>query len=219
MEVHDAPKLSKYIEGIVKQRIERPAGIHVSDLTSCITRSYWNKKSESQAADDATLMRWFIGVAVEEKLSLGKTQIPKLVDNIWASPDLELPTMFVEIKTTRVSIVEDGLKYGWPLEWIRRMMTYCWIHEKLEWYLVVVGLIQAKMLVKKFSWTREELYDFWTQFILVRRNVLQQAVTESIPPEPFAWNESWECEGCQYKLICTGVKQYGEYIKRGDETL
>ena len=68
-----------------------------------------------------------------------------------------------------------------------------------------------------FTFTQEELEEFWQEYVIPRRDELQKALDEGVPPEAFSWNEDWECAKCEHLLLCENAKAMVELMTRGSE--
>ena len=51
----------------------------------------------------------------------------------------------------------------------------------------------------------EELKDNW-KYLLVRKEVYEEALAKNRPPQPFVHCKEWECKSCRYKLQCQAIE-------------
>lgn len=194
-------------------------GIHMSDLTQCITMSFWNKIGKIDPDPDSILF-WLVGIGLEKALVTGKPKvIPKATDGIYSSPDISINRNLGEIKTTRMGLVKGEPKFGWPQEWIRRIMGYCYTYGVLEYRLGTLFIIPAKLVAKRFTFTKDELIHFWDTYIIPRRDALVEALEQQKAPEPFKYNESYECKNCQYLTMCEGITIAGNFVPANLDTV
>ena len=103
-------------------------GIHLSDLTRCVTKSFWTKYGKhKEKTPDKTVMFFLIGLGLEKMLR-GNMPVPPTgeKDGVLYSPDHwdDEFDMFDEIKSTRMGWKKDATEpsKGWPIEWVRRIM-------------------------------------------------------------------------------------------------
>ena len=223
MEISDFPEALEELETNIKSYFhydEVRDGIHLSDLTHCITRTFWDKMSFSPPEGQGLWMM-MAGTLIEKAL-LMQEQESISMDGIIASPDYRFEAFdgFGELKTTRMGLKSGEPKFGWPIEWVRRMKGYCFMTGRDWWILITLFLIPATPIAKKFQFDQDELDDFWQGYIIPRRDALREAFDAReqgnlSPPQPFAFNESYECTqygGCPRLILCEAAKNSGNFI-------
>ena len=188
-------------------------GIHVSDLTRCLTKTFWTKISPqlNDLIPEKDMMFMLAGIALEDALTGHLTHeqedsIEK--DGVIMSPDLVVDASeYDEIKTTRMYRGSDGRpKYGYPIEWLRRISAYCSIIGKDEYTLTILYIIPADLVTAKFTFSMTELEQFWNGFIIPRKEALERSLESNKPPEPFTYNDDWECGRCSSRILCETFK-------------
>ena len=199
---------------------QRREGIHLTDLIYCITKKFWGEQVDFTPPDNAVLL-WAIGIGLEEVLLVDDESTnrpePKTLDGIMVSPDYILKSQggLGELKSTRISIPKDSLepKFGWSSGWIQQMKGYCYAYGLTEYHLAVYLVIPAEIRGFTFSFTQQELDDFWA-YMIDRRKRLEQSLAQRIAPEPFAYCEAWECKRCSALTLCEVMKDTGKFIPK-----
>lgn len=223
------------IEGEMMERIKRKyrmnekrPGIHQSGLSYCITKTWWTKKLKAdREVTDSEALLWAVGLGLEKVLMEDEedTHRPLVIeiDGILMSRDYESPDSRepAELKTTRSGgMTKDkprDLTYGYSKGWIRQMLAYLKIgDERLSYRMAIFLVVPAKLLGKRFTFTKEAIEQNWT-WLKWRRDVLVKALERDSPPEPFKYNMPWECERCSQNLACTGMIQLGRFLPKADE--
>lgn len=222
MEIFDNPTIEKEIISRIKQKfnlqVRSRQGIHLSDLIYCLTKAYWNYKySKAEISDDNALI-FAIGLGLEKVLledeSNPNRPLSKIVDNISLSSDylLHIIDALGELKTTRAYYNKDNQPTkGYPMGWIKQMAGYSYAYNQDKYMLAVFQIISAKIIGKEFRFSKDELDKFWNEYIIPRRNILAYAKNNNQIPEPFKYNEPWECNNCSFKLACDAIKNTGAY--------
>ena len=198
----------KEVSGIGEVR----EGIHLSDLTRCITKSFWDKYGKQKMeVSDQTALYFLMGFGLEKMLR-GNIPAPQpgVCDDVHYSPDHldDEFKIFDEIKSTRMGWKKDGDEpsKGWPQEWIRRAMGYCYATKTTTWGYDVFLIIPAELKVMDFTFELGELQEFWEEYIIPRRDELVKALETGIAPEAFSFNDDWECDRCEHLLLCENAK-------------
>ena len=200
---------AREVSGVNDER----TGTHLSDLTVCITKTFWRKfnKDRTMETTDQTVLFFLIGLGLEKMLR-GNAPPPPTheLDGVLYTPDhydREF-NMYDEMKSTRMGWKKDGEEpsKGWPSEWIRRMMGYCYAEGVTKWGLDVFLVIPAQLHVVDFSFELEELEEFWNGYVLPRKEILEEALATNIPPKEFTYNEEWECAKCEALLMCENAQ-------------
>ena len=192
-------------------------GIHLSDLTRCITKSFFHKDSPKIEPGDIETLYWVVGIGLENALNYNETSPQgQTKDGVIGTPDTFIYSTkdWGEVKTTRMSFDTDGNpKHGWPDEWVKRIKGYCFLMGCHTYTLIVIPIIRASLVTKVFTFDTSEIVSHWLDYIIPRRDVLKQALAEGIPPKPFAFNESWECKHCEYITLCNAFSIGNKYIE------
>jgi hypothetical protein len=97
-------------------------------------------------------------------------------------------------------------------------MGYCKGLNVTEWNVVALFIVAAKLLGRKFVFTQGELDEFWNKFIIPRRDVLLTALEKHTPPQPFAYNDDWECKSCEFRIFCEAHIAEQCFIPRSSDT-
>ncbi|KKL49754.1 hypothetical protein LCGC14_2312350 [marine sediment metagenome] len=240
-------------------------GIHLSDLTQCVTKSFWSKYGKhKEKTPDKTVMFFLIGLGLEKMLrgikdcpciEASKAETEKVTctpcrlfpphsktcivakcvdgkvpveapepdekDGILYSPDHwdDEFNMFDEMKSTRMGWKKDATEpsKGWPIEWVRRIMGYCYATGTTKWGLDVFLVIPAELQVVDFEFSVEELEEFWLGFIIPRKWALIEALESGVPPTPYEYNEDYECKNCEAALMCENAVLMKELMEKTGE--
>ena len=107
MIVEPAPHLHSAIIDLLKQEYrltDQRTGMHVSDLTHCLTMSYWNRVDPAPPSDEGVVM-WSIGFGLERVLIPRLHVEPLTVDGITGTPDFAFPDGTpADLKSTRMAV-------------------------------------------------------------------------------------------------------------------
>ena len=214
--------IRRFQDRLAREPRDMETPLHLSDVTGCITKSYYNrqiaslhkeqKDSRAQAGmiDSKSALYMYIGVLAEEALSQLAPEVAEVsVEGLIATADWELAfERFVELKTTRIYISKktDMPSKGFPAEWLRRIAGYAYMYGVTEWRIGLVLVIPAEVKVYSFAFGQSELNRFWEEYILPRKVTLQTAISEELTPTPFQYNDDWECKPCPHHLSC----QFGD---------
>ena len=221
MEIADNPELSRQIldhladlYGIKKKR----EGTHLSTLIYCLTRSFFDQKGPVEPTDQEVML-FSLGYGLQDVLTPKKTETPIYEkDGITFSPDFIFPVegRLVEIKTTRMS----SSKGEFPETWLEYMMGGCYMQGINEYELSVLHILgnykppfpQIKSYHLTFD--EKELMENWG-YLIGRRDTYQDALDNSVPPQPYSFCKEWECKNCRYKLQCEAIQMLAE-AEKGD---
>lgn len=234
MNIVDDPELTKEIMARIKKKYAahtrkiKTDGIHLTMLIYCITRTYWQEITELKPTDEDA-RHWAGGLGLEEVLlrdEINDTNIkPAILDGITVSPDYQmvLNGRMAELKTTNMWPNKDGSglpSVGLPDTWEQQMMGYTLGYPEITksgYSLSIFYISKAKSIVsKRITFDYEtELKPFW-EGILTRKAVLETALKEHKPPEPFAFNQEWECKRCPALVLCQLAQANGDFIKKED---
>ncbi len=207
--------------------------VHISHLITCITATFWNKYIPGTPPSQQTLLYWIIGGGFEEALTGSISHLTgeksDECDDIYGTPDYEsgLLKAWAEIKSTRMwwdQAKGEPSKHGWSKQWIRALLGYCKIKKVTEWRLATLFLLPAILVGRKFIFTQSEVDEFWNNFFLPRKKALLAAIEATDkaggmrPPEPFAWNDTWECQRCPHQILCESMRLAKSFIPKTSHT-
>ena len=73
-----------------------------------------------------------------------------------------------------------------------------------------------------FFFEQEELEKFWHHYVLPRKQVLEEAFAareegKLLPPKPFGFNESYECNNCPRIIMCEAAQSQDVFIDAPEE--
>ena len=191
------------VDRIREKMVENPRDletpIHLSDLTRCITRTFFDKdrvsrnqgnvRANASMIDERGALYMYIGVLGEKAVEeLAPSTETVEVHRITATPDWELKDGFVELKTTRIYISKknDMPSKGWSHEWLRRIAGYAYMFRQNTWKLGLLLVIPGDLKVYDFYFTADELENFWSSYILPRRDVLEEAIDNRQPAKAYS---------------------------------
>lgn len=210
---------AKYIQ-------DRSGEIHFSDTAYCLTKSYWSK-TNSLPVDNHTLGMFSIGFALEDiLLKPYPIQSKSMVDSylhedVHFSPDY-FSTIIggeMDLKTTRMWSDPDGRPKkvadrsdGFPSSWLKQFMGYahrfgaqpadsqCPV-DYVDYCVAILYIMSGELVAGtiRFSWEEVELN---MAYHLHRAAILEDQLSQQVPPTPFAYNEAWECKNCMYLSRC-----------------
>lgn len=188
----------------------------VGDLIRCVTRSFYDMHQPVETTDQ-TKVYFLIGLGLEEAILGQRQQLKRngAYDGVYYHLD-SLDSGWFELKSTRISSAprKDGsspggaegyLQHGFAL---RQFLSYAKTQGLTELDLGIVWLVQGGFDVYHVTFTQEEVDTNW-EWIQIRRDVFNQAMTDGVAPKAFTWNEDWECNGCQYNMLCAWNKERG----------
>ena len=193
--------------------LERREGIHLSDLTYCLTKSYWDCTAPLPPTDKELLL-FATGYGLQEVMtpSCGKSLVYEL-DEITYRPDSVFPVTIagveslVEMKSTRAGVkrYQDG---ELPETWVTYMMGGAFIRDTDTYHLAVIYLAErgsAAIISETITFEREELEYNW-KWLLERKDIYKKALRTEIAPDPFIYNVAkWLCTNCRYRTVCDAV--------------
>lgn len=191
--------------------------IHMSDLIYCLTKSFYKKQSDALPPTDKTLGYFIIGLGLEKALlAPHEMQIRGDIDGVKLSTDalIQMPFHegYLELKTTRIAPGNFPFKAGQlnlPEGWMRQLLGEMKLIGTNTITLAMLHIIASELKCWRITATQEEIDLNW-QWIQIRKEVLSEALELDIAPKQFTWNlGSWECDGCEYHLICA-ARQMGD---------
>jgi len=216
MERIEDPELSREIlnhladlYGIYTKR----EGIHLSTLTGCITRSFFDQTIQTKPTDEEVML-FALGYGLQDVLTPKQAiRIEYSLDGVTFSPDFQIVIggdRTVEIKTTRAS----SDKPDFPEPWLVYIKGGCYILKIKEYSLSILHMMGnwkppfPKIASWKLKFTEEELLENW-EYIIARKDVYEEALILRIPPTPYKYCYEWECPKCRYKMQCEAISLLG----------
>jgi len=179
---------------------------HLSELLYCLTKSYWQSrdKDNSITFTKKTRLMFALGVALEDVMlrPLGKS-VTGTFEGIQFELDAEVAregsTDLVEYKSTRMGI--KRFTEGFPIGYYRQLLGYMKMKGVLKAKFVVMFIIPADLVTWEVEVTEEEIERNW-KWITDRRDLRNRFVETGEIPQPFTFNEAYECNDCTFKLLC-----------------
>jgi hypothetical protein len=113
----------------------------------------------------------------------------------------------IEVKSTRASVKRTEEKFS--DRWLRQTKSYAVATGVNFLDVAVIYLIPGDFRVYRVEYDGIELDVHW-EWMKHRRDVWNKAKEIKKPPEAFRYNEEYECNGCQYKMICDLKASMGE---------
>ena len=229
MLVEPASHLNRQILDAIKDEYALAAprgGMHVSDLTHCLTKSYW-ARIDPAPPNDKEIILWAVGFGLERVLIPRLHVEPLTIDGITGTPDFAFPDGTpADLKSSRMAVESSAgcgicgepykghtktthghayekappVQFQIPETWRRQFMAYCHMVNSRTFGLVVVHLIPAEIRCYTLHFTEGELAAHW-QWMVDRKGMLE-SMHEQNNPRPFESNEPWECEHCPHSLKC-----------------
>jgi len=212
MEIVDNPELNKLMFKYLIDKykiLERRAGLHLSSLVGCLTRSFYDTTPNPIDPTESECMLFVTGYGLQEVLTPKNASTPLYEEaGITYSPDFELALgdYTFELKSTRISASNPDLNENW----IEYMLGGCHILKKNTYNLSAIHLMGNYkppfpiLNTKTIIFTDEEIANNW-EYLLVRKEVLEEAISNKKPPLPFQHCKEWECKYCRYKMQCEAV--------------
>lgn len=116
--------------------------------------------------------------------------------NFW--PDKNDPNMLPKPGTDRPN--------GYPPTWEYQFGGYAIANGRTSWAAIIFYQGATELIGIEWVWTHEELSIMW-EYVQMRRKILDRYVNSSEVPQPFSYNEDWECKTCPYLNRCQGASQ------------
>ena len=216
MRVEENPALVRETLDLLKQEYmgEPREGLSLTTLLYCLTKS-WKDKYEPAEPNDRELSLWSAGFGLERVLIQSR-----MVRQVWVMDGVTMHPDFVslgdqvlaDLKTTRAGPKPPTFDtYGGM--WLRQFMGYARkkivaareagdvVEFPYPFDVLIFHVIQAEMKAWRFWFDEAEIEANW-EHVMFRKQVMEVAEITGVMPEPFAWNEAWECRDCRYKLGC-----------------
>lgn len=209
--LHNDQLTTELLDEFMESYAEDRTGQHpsVSDLIHCITRSYYDAQ-QPVVHSNQTKVYFLIGLGLEEAILGRRQRVNKSgqYNGVYYHLD-SLDAGWFELKSTRSSPnpSKDGSKPGGAEGYLqngfalRQFLSYAKTQNRTELDLGIIWLIQGGFDVYRVQFTQEEVDTNW-EWISIRRDVYNEAVSTGVPPKAFAWNEDWECKNCSYQMMC-----------------
>jgi len=210
---------------------EKREGIHLSTLVYCLTRSFFDQVAPIEPTDEEVML-YALGLGLQDVLTPKEAERPVYEkDGITFSPDFVLnitppellpvyddvdshlhtitvkQATYAELKTTRMSSNKEDL----PETWLEYIEGGCYMRGINKYELSVLYMlgnyrppfptIHSETLV----FEEEELKSNW-EYLLLRKEIYEEALADNKPPYPFSWCKDWECKYCRYKLQCQAIE-------------
>lgn len=208
--VEDRILAERILRDISKDIYQEKEVGHTTELIYCLTKGYFNRFYPLPPTMDTTLI-FAVGIGLESAmLASHKQHLRGELDGISYEVDvLMYDTDYGEMKSTRLSsnkTPDDGL----PETWEEQVLSYMKVRGTTEFNLVVLHLLGnysppfPELKVYRLTATQEEIDENW-QHLIFRKEVYQEFIEKREIPTPFRYNKEWECEHCQYILVCESV--------------
>lgn len=184
---------------------------HLSSYVYCLTKGFLDQKQAILPTDDEVMM-FAIGYGLQDVLTPGNTEEGYFErEGIIYRPDMLIPKMDIdrqqELKTTRKSAKKHFIDEEIPETWLAYMKGGCYIRDNSKYDLIVLYLMGnysppfPQLYADTFEFADEEIANNW-QTLIGRKEVLDDALADGKPPQPFKYCYNWECQYCRYKLVC-----------------
>jgi len=208
------------LQRIRDRKDHRPEGIHVSDLITCMNKSYYNKVHGEPDVPDDLLLLFTIGRMAQDWMTGGvDTEEPRLVEDIWLTPDCMMDDVPEEMKCTYMSSNKEVKQ-----SWLVQMKAYCYALGVKRFGLDRMHLMgdykqkedksgpnRPLLITEEYEFTQAEIDENWA-WLQMRKTSLELAVTTMKPPSEWVpdwdWdNESrWQCKGCGHADYCVALR-------------
>jgi len=199
-------KILNHLADIYKIKDVREEG-HLSSYITCRTKSFLDQKQTTEPTEQEVML-FSLGYGLQDVLTPPEADAPVIhKDGITYRPDMILSNRLNEIKTTRKSAKYHYLDDSLPVTWIDYMMGGCYMMEKADYDLIILYMMGnysppfPQIYAETIQFEKDELEENWSK-ILAQKALLDSAIKNGNPPEPFKNCYSFECKYCRYKLIC-----------------
>jgi hypothetical protein len=215
MRIEENPALVKETLELLKQEYmgESRTGLSLTTLLYCLTKA-WKDQHEPVEPTDKELHLWSVGFGLERVLIQSRmVHEVWVMDGVTMHPDfLALDGVLADLKTTRAGPKPPTFEtYG--SMWLRQFQGYARYKIKqaelagevikypYPFDVLTYHLIQAEMKAWRFWFDEAEIERNW-EYVQLRKQVWEYSEASGIMPEPYQWNEDWECKDCRYALGC-----------------
>ena len=186
---------------------------HLSSYITCRTKSFLDQQQTIEPTD-MEVMLFSLGYALQDALTPKDATAPVInKDGIIYRPDMILDRRLNEIKTTRKSAKYHFMEDSLPVTWVDYMMGGCYMMEKTEYDLIILYMMGnysppfPEIYAETIQFEAEELEANWYDKILHSKLILDSAIIDGTPPDPFKNCYEWECKYCRYNLVCQTIAQ------------
>lgn len=174
---------------------------HLMELVSCLTKSY-RDRTDALPLTPKEIGFFTVGKAVETFL-LQKLE-EKAVTGIFEGVGYEIDFLMLdgrvgELKSTRIGVKREANTY--PERWTKQVTGYMKCKGQTEAVFSVLHIIPVELRSWEVRATQEEIDANW-EWVQMRKEQYLGFIDKKEVPEPFQYNEDWECKDCRYKLIC-----------------
>jgi len=215
-------KILQHLSELYKIKEVRESG-HLSSYITCRTKSFLDSQGTAEPTDEEVML-FALGYGLQDVLTPKDARTPVIFrDGISYRPDMILSTRLNEIKTTRKSAKYHFMEDSLPVTWIDYMMGGCYMADTNEYDLIILYLMgdysppMPDIYAETIYYEQDEIESNW-QKILANKAVLDKAIADKVPPEPFKNCYDWECRLCRYKLVCQSLARTSE-VKLSEEQI
>lgn len=199
------------LEGMWKA-MEEPDRVQpsVTGMIKCLTKTFYENyytTGGGKAPDRGTLLLFGTGLALEHVMlnDMQRTEGGIFEGIAYHMDHFGSETDFIEFKSTRLSTKSAPENYS--LQWKRQWMAYAKVKGITSGRFVALHLMgnYAPPFPDLVAWDVEcsaEEIDLNWQWMELRRDTYLEHVAAGEAPEPFKYNEDWECERCPWLMIC-----------------
>lgn len=184
---------------------------HLSTYISCLTRAYFDQAQPIMPTSEEVMM-FAVGYGLQDVLTPPIADAPLYnIDGIIYRPDMMIDVEgfgLTEVKTTRANL--DKIHKELPPTWLEYMKGGCFMMDKDFYDLAVLALFGnykppfPDLYCERIMFTSDELFENW-DLILSKRIILEDALSEGVPPEPKKYCHPFECNKCRYALLCDAI--------------
>ena len=199
-------KLLDHLASLYKIKEVRESN-HLSSYITCRTRSFLDQKGTAEPTDEEVML-FALGYGLQDVLTPKDASAPVIEKcGILYRPDMILSTRLNEIKTTRKSAKYHYLDNSLPATWIDYMLGGCYMADTNEYDLVILYMMGnysppfPDVYAETEYFEDEEIETNW-QKVMEHKEVLDKAIADGVPPEPYKHCYDWECKYCRHKLVC-----------------
>lgn len=191
----------------------------VSGMIRCITRTWYENYIKLDDGKPRLSRRetqlFAMGLALEKVLLIGRQNaLYGETDGISWHIDSLNDSLLTELKSTRIKAVE-GNEPNIADKWKKQWLSYAKALGITEGHFVIFHTAGdyappfPDIRTYKVITTQEEIDANW-QWMQTRKDRYNRAVEEGKEPEPFQWNEEWECKDCPWFGLCNSKRILGE---------
>lgn len=215
-------KILAHLADLYKIKEVRETG-HLSSYISCRTKSFLDHQGTTEPTDEEVLL-FSLGYGLQDVLTPKDATAPVIEKHgITYRPDMILSNRLNEIKTTRKSAKYHFLDDSLPVTWVDYMLGGCYMAGTNEYDLIILYMMGnysppfPDIYAETIYFEHKEIESNWRK-IMANKAVLDKAIADGVPPEPFKNCYDWECKLCRYKLVCQSLARTSE-AKLGEEQL